>query len=81
VYVHAYPSRSAGRVLEPVRDGPELIETGGDRPSPVGTIGENIHIERIVNQSYTTVCSVAVRAETIDPLALHARGIVRGVNA
>jgi len=80
VYVHAYPSRIGPRA-EPVRDGPELIETWGtDRPSPVGTIGENINID-IVNRSYTTTYGVAVRAETIDREALHVAGIVRGVNA
>ncbi|WP_202614590.1 hypothetical protein [Halostella litorea] len=80
VYVHAYPSRIGPRA-EPVRDGPELIETWGtDRPSPVGTIGENINID-IVNQSYTTTYGVAVRAENVDREALHVGGIVRGVNA
>jgi len=80
VYVHAYPSRIGPRA-EPVRDGPELIETWGtDRPSPVGTIGENINID-IVNQSYTTTYGVAVRAENVDREALHVAGIVRGVNA
>jgi len=80
VYVHAYPSRIGPRA-EPVRDGPELIETWGtDRPSPVGTIGENINID-IVNQSYTTTYGVAVRAENVDRKALQVAGIVRGVNA
>jgi len=80
VYVHAYPSRIGPRA-EPVRDGPELIETWGtDRPSPVGTIGENINID-IVNQSYTTTYGVAVRAENVDREALQVAGIVRGVNA
>ncbi|WP_191906265.1 MULTISPECIES: hypothetical protein [unclassified Haloarcula] len=80
VYVHAYPSRIGPRA-EPVRDGPKLIETWGtDRPSPVGTIGENINID-IVNQSYTTTYGVAVRAENVDREALHVAGIVRGVNA
>ena len=80
VYVHAYPSRIGPRA-EPVRDGPEIIDTWGtDRSSPVGTIGENINID-IVNQSYTTTYGVAVRAETVDRDALHVAGIVRGVNA
>lgn len=80
VYVHAYPSRIGPRA-EPVRDGPEIIDTWGtDRPSPIGTIGENINIE-IVNQSYTTTYGVAVRAENVDREALHVAGIVRGVNA
>ncbi|MDL0121783.1 hypothetical protein [Halobacterium salinarum] len=80
VYVHAYPSRIGPRA-EPVRDGPDLIDTWGtDRPSPVGTIGENINID-IVNQSYTTTYGVAVRAENVDREALQVAGIVRGVNA
>jgi len=53
---------------------------GTDRPSPAGTIGENVNIE-VVNQSYTTTYGVAVRAEAIDRDALHVAGIVRGVNA
>jgi len=80
VYVHAYPSRIGPRA-EPVRDGPEIIDTWGtDRPSPVGTLGENINIE-IINQSYTTTYGLAVRAETLDREDLHVAGIVRGVNA
>ncbi|MFC5135356.1 MULTISPECIES: hypothetical protein [Haloferacaceae] len=80
VYVHAYPSRIGPRA-EPVRDGPEIIDTWGtDRPSPDGTLGENINID-IVNQSYTTTYGVAVRAETVDRNALQVAGIVRGVNA
>ncbi|ELY84394.1 hypothetical protein [Natrinema gari] len=80
VYVHAYPSRIGPRA-EPVRDGPEIIDTWGtDRPSPVETLGENINID-IVNQSYTTTYGVAVRAETVDRDALQVGGIVRGVNA
>ena len=80
VYVHAYPSRIGPRA-EPVRDGPELIDTWGmERPSPLGTIGENINIE-VVNQSYETTYGVAVRAENVDREALHVAGIVRGVNA
>ncbi len=80
VYVHAYPSRIGPRA-EPVRDGPEIIDTWGiDRPSPVGTLGENINID-IVNQSYTTTYGVAVRAENVDRNALQVAGIVRGVNA
>jgi len=69
VYVHAYPSRIGPRA-EPVRDGPEIIDTWGtDRPSPDGTLGENINID-IVNQSYTTTYGVAVRAESVDRDAL-----------
>ncbi|WP_345781980.1 hypothetical protein [Natrinema salsiterrestre] len=80
VYVHAYPSRIGPRA-EPVRNGPELIDTWGiDRPSPVDTIGENINID-IVNESYTTTYGVAVRAENVDRDALQVAGIVRGVNA
>ena len=80
VYVHAYPSRIGPRA-EPVRDGPEIIETWGtERPSPLGTIGENVNIE-VVNQSYTTTYGVAVRTENVDREALHVAGIVRGVNA
>ncbi|TKX72448.1 hypothetical protein EXE40_04165 [Halorubrum sp. GN11GM_10-3_MGM] len=80
VYVHAYPSRIGPRA-EPVRDGPEIIDTWGtDRSSPVGTIGENINID-IVNQSYTTTYGVAVRAESIDRDTLQVAGIVRSVNA
>jgi len=80
VYVHAYPSRIGPRA-EPVRDGPKIIDAWGtDRPSPVGTVGENINID-IVNQSYTTTYGVAVRAERVDRDALQVAGIVRGVNA
>lgn len=80
VYVHAYPSRIGPRA-EPVRDGPEIIDTWGtERPSPVGTIGENVNIE-VVNQSYETTYGVAVRAENVDRETLHVAGIVRGVNA
>jgi len=80
VYVHAYPSRIGPRA-EPVRDGPEIIDTWGtDRPSPDGTLGENINID-IVNQSYTTTYGVAVRAESVDRDALQIAGIVQGVNA
>ena len=80
VYVHAYPSRIGPRA-EPVRDGPEIIDTWGtERPSPLGTIGENVNIE-VVNQSYETTYGVAVRAENVDREALHVAGIVRGVNA
>jgi hypothetical protein len=80
VYVHAYPSRIGPRT-EPVRDGPEIIDTWGtERPSPLGTIGENVTIE-VVNQSYETTYGVAVRAENVDRDTLHVSGIVRGVNA
>ena len=80
VSVHAYPSRIGPRA-EPVRSGPEILDTWGtDRPSPAGTIGENVNIE-VVNQSYTTTYGVAVRAENVDREALHVAGIVRGVNA
>ncbi|WP_225336291.1 hypothetical protein [Halomicrobium urmianum] len=80
VYVHAYPSRIGPRA-EPVRDGPEIIDTWGtDRSSPVGTIGENVDID-VVNRSYTTTYGVAVRAENVDREALRVGGIVRGVNA
>jgi len=53
---------------------------GTDRPSPDGTLGENINID-IVNQSYTTTYGVAVRAESVDRDALQIAGIVQGVNA
>ncbi|SDR16978.1 hypothetical protein SAMN05216278_3880 [Halopelagius longus] len=80
VYVHAYPSRIGPRA-EPVRDGPEIIDTWGtERPSPRGTIGENVTIE-VVNQSYETTYGVAVRTENVDRDALHVAGIVRGENA
>jgi hypothetical protein len=80
VFVHAYPSRIGPRA-EPVGDGPEIVDTWGtDRPSPVGTIGENVNIE-VINQSYTTTYGVAVRAEAVDRDALHVAGLVRGVNA
>ncbi|MFC6723488.1 hypothetical protein ACFQE1_03605 [Halobium palmae] len=80
VYVHAYPSRIGPRT-EPVRDGPEVIDTWGtEHPSPLGTIGESVNIE-VVNQSYETTYGVAVRAENVDREALHVAGIVRGVNA
>ena len=80
VYVHAYPSRIGPRA-EPIRTGPEIIETWGtSRPSPAETIGENVNIE-VVNQSYTTTHGVAVRAENVDEEALRVAGIVRGVNA
>ncbi|MFC4248074.1 hypothetical protein ACFOZ7_14180 [Natribaculum luteum] len=80
VAVHAYPSRIGPRA-EPVRAGPEIIDTWGtERPAPGETIGENVNIE-VVNQSYTTTYGVAVRAESVDRDALHVAGIVRGVNA
>ncbi|AWB28435.1 hypothetical protein HARCEL1_12360 [Halococcoides cellulosivorans] len=80
VYVHAFPSRIGPRA-EPVRDGPKLLDSWGtDRPSPVGTLGENINID-IVNKPYTTTYGVAVRAKRVDREALHVSGIVRGVNA
>ena len=80
VYVHAYPSRIGPRA-EPVRDGPEILEVWGvERPSPIETIGENVHIE-VVNQSYTASYGVAVRAEDVDRDSLQVAGIVRGVNA
>ena len=80
VYVHAYPSRIGPRA-DPVRDGPEIIDTWGtERPTPAATLGENVTIEA-VNQSYTTTYGVAVRTETVDRDALHVAGIVRGVNA
>ncbi|WP_226023981.1 hypothetical protein [Halomicrobium salinisoli] len=80
VYVHAYPSRIGPRA-EPVRGGPEIIDTwGSDRPTPTGTIGENVHVE-VVNETYTTTYGVAVRSNTVDRDALHVAGIVRGVNA
>jgi len=53
---------------------------GTDRPSPAGTIGENVNIE-VVNQSYTTTYGVAVRAGLSIGTPLHVAGIVRGVNA
>jgi len=79
VSVHAYPSRIGPRA-EPVRDGPEIIDTWGtERSSPVETIGENVSIG-VVNQPYETTYGVAVRTETVDREALHVAGIVRGVN-
>lgn len=80
VYVHAYPSRIGPRA-EPVRDGPEIIDTWGThRPSPAETIGENVNVD-VVDRSYTTTYGVAVRAESVDRDALRVAGIVRGVNA
>lgn len=80
VYVHAYPSRIGPRT-QPVRDGPEIIDTWGiNRSSPANTIGENVNID-IVNQSYATTHGVAVRTETLDREALQVTGIVRRVNA
>jgi len=80
VFVHAYPSRIGPRA-EPVRDGPEIVDTWGlTDPLRWGTIGKNVNIE-VINQSYTTTYGVAVRAEAIDREALHVAGIVRGVNA
>nr|WP_240452065.1 hypothetical protein [Halostella salina] len=80
VYVHAYPSRIGPRA-EPVRGGPEIVETWGiERSSPTATIGENVHIEEVTD-AYNTTYGVAVRAETVDRDALQVAGIVRGVNA
>ena len=80
VRVHAYPSQIGPRA-EPVRDGPDIIDTWGtDRASPRRTIGENVTVE-VVNQSYTPTYGLAVRAETVDREALRVGGIVRGVNA
>jgi hypothetical protein len=80
VYVHAYPSRIGPRA-EPVRNGPEIIDTWGDnRSSPAATIGENVIVEN-VDQPYTTTYGVAVRARSVNRTALQVPGIVRGVNA
>ncbi|WP_049904852.1 hypothetical protein [Haloferax gibbonsii] len=80
VRVHAYPSQIGPRA-EPVRDGPDIIDTwGAERASPRGTIGENVTVE-VVNESYTPTYGLAVRAETVDREALRVGGIVRGVNA
>ncbi|EMA06942.1 hypothetical protein [Haloferax denitrificans] len=80
VRVHAYPSQIGPRA-EPVRDGPDIIDTWGtDRASPRRTIGENVTVE-VVNESYTPTYGLAVRAETVDREALRVGGIVRGVNA
>ncbi|QLC35487.1 hypothetical protein EFA46_014685 (plasmid) [Halarchaeum sp. CBA1220] len=80
VSVHAYPSR-IGPVAEPVRAGPEIVETWGiNRSSPAPTLDEDVHID-VVNDSYTTTYGVAVRAEQVDRQALQVAGIVRGVNA
>ncbi|EMA07936.1 hypothetical protein [Haloferax denitrificans] len=80
VRVHAYPSQIGPRA-EPVRDGPDIIDTwGADRASPRETIGENVTVE-VVNQSYTPTYGLAVRAESVDREALRVGGIVRGVNA
>ena len=80
VRVHAYPSQIGPRA-EPVRDGPNIIDTWGtERASPRRTIGENVTVE-VVNESYTPTYGLAVRAETVDREALRVGGIVRGVNA
>ncbi|WP_042662862.1 hypothetical protein [Haloferax sp. ATB1] len=80
VRVHAYPSQIGPRA-EPVRDGPDIIDTwGADRASPRETIGENVTVE-VVNESYTPTYGLAVRAKTVDREALRVGGIVRGVNA
>ncbi|ELZ88286.1 hypothetical protein [Haloferax sulfurifontis] len=80
VRVHAYPSQIGPRA-EPVRDGPDIIDTwGADRASPRRTIGENVTVE-VVNESYTPTYGLAIRAKTVDREALRVGGIVRGVNA
>ncbi|WP_267644148.1 hypothetical protein [Haloarchaeobius amylolyticus] len=80
VYVHAYPSRIGPRA-EPVLDGPEILNVWGQsRPSPAGSIGENVHIE-IVEQEYTTSYGLAVRTGPLNREDIHVAGIVRGVNA
>jgi hypothetical protein len=80
VFVHTYPSHIGPRT-EPVRDGPEIIETWGlERPSPSSALNEALNID-IVEESYTATYGVAVRAETVDRDALRVTGIVRGVNA
>jgi len=79
VYIHAYPSRIGPRA-EPVRDGPEIIDTWGvNRSTPVESLDENINID-VVNQSYTATRGIAVRADIVDHGALRVSGIVRGVN-
>ncbi len=79
VYVHAYPSRIGPRA-EPVRDGPELIDTWGtNRSTPVGSLGENITID-VVDQSYTSTHGIAVRADAVDHESIRVLGIVRSVN-
>ena len=80
VFVHAYPSQIGPRT-EPVRNGPERIETWGtQRPSPNNTIGKHVTVDS-VTQPYTTTHGVAVRTDDVDPDALQVTGIVRGVNA
>lgn len=80
VYVNAYPSRIGPRT-EPVRTGPQLVRTwGNEQASPVGTLGENVHVE-VVDRPYTSSHGVAVRTRRVDRDALEVHGIVRGVDA
>jgi hypothetical protein len=80
VYVHAYPSRIGPRT-EPVRDGPQVIDVWGvERPTPAGSLGENINTD-VVDQPYTTTYGVAIRAEEIDRASMQVVGIVNGVKA
>ncbi|WP_049980171.1 hypothetical protein [Halolamina rubra] len=80
VFVHAYPSRIGPRA-EPVRDGPDILETWGtNASSPAASLGKHIHVD-VVNRSYTASHGVAVRADRVAPAAIQVAGIVRGVNA
>lgn len=80
VFVHAYPSRIGPRA-EPVGEGPTILETWGTTAaSPASALGESINVD-VVTQPYTASHGVAVRADRVDPDAIHVAGIVRGVNA
>jgi len=80
VYVHAYPSQIGPRT-EPVRNGPDIIDTWGfERSTPAEQLGEHINVD-VVDQSYTTTYGVAVRADAVNREGLEVNGIVRGVNA
>ncbi|WP_244661355.1 hypothetical protein [Haloferax gibbonsii] len=80
VYVHAYPSRIGPRT-EPIRDGPTIIDSWGQkRTSPRTTIADTVSVE-VVDQSYTPTYGLAVRSDDVDRNAVRVAGIVRGVNA
>jgi hypothetical protein len=79
VAVHAYPSRIGPR-LEAERGRPEKLgRWGEERPSPAGTLGQNVTVE-VVKEPYETTKGLAVRfrGNASDPVTV--RGIVRGEN-
>lgn len=79
VVVHAYPSRIGPRI-EPAGRGPELLARWGrSKPSPAGTLGQNVSVE-VVTDEYEPSYGLATRYDgnASTPITVH--GIVHGVN-